>query len=137
MIVLLPFPLPTPIQPLKWISMSGYFIFQTTALIVLSIISTLAVALRLWSRGIQRIRLESADYSIVVGLVGELSVSNSRTSNVDQIFTLADVICFLSFNYRLLALGGQDHRESQMETPEINTLVLQVRQRLCYTRLRE
>lgn len=90
--------------------MTGYFIFQSTALILLFIISTLAVALRLWARKIQRIRLISADYLIVVGLV----------------FTLADVICFLYYNFRLLALGGQDHRESQVETPEVNTLVLQL-----------
>ena len=49
--------------------MTGYFVFQSTALILLSIISTLAVALRMWARKIQRIRLISADYLIVVGLV--------------------------------------------------------------------
>ena len=49
--------------------MTGYFVFQSTALILLSIISTLAVALRMWARKIQRTRLISADYLIVVGLV--------------------------------------------------------------------
>ena len=51
------------------------------------------------------------------------------TFNVGQVFTLAEVICFLYFNFRLLALGGQDHTQSQVETDEVNTLVLQVRQK--------
>ena len=93
----------------------------------------LAVALRIWARRIQKIRLESADYLIVVGLVRELSLFDSPSPNVDQVFTLANVICFLYYNFRLLALGGQDHRQSQAETPEVNTLVLQVRQRLSPT----
>lgn len=54
--------------------MTGYFIFQSLALILLSVISTLAVALRIWARRIQRIRLEPADYSIVIGLVVELLI---------------------------------------------------------------
>ena len=56
-----------------------------------------------------------------------LSLFDSPTSNVDQVFTLANVICFLYYNFRLRALGGQDHRQSQAETPEVNSLVLQVR----------
>ena len=113
--------------------MTGYFVFQSTALILLSIISTLAVALRMWARKIQRIRLISADYLIVVGLVRGNSPCFNVSDfliNVGQVFTLADVICFLYYNFRLQALGGQDHRESQVETPEVNTMVLQVRQRL-------
>lgn len=93
----------------------------------------LAVALRIWARRIQRIRLESADYMIVIGLVRVLSLFDGPSSDVDQVFTLANVICFLYYNFRLLALGGQDHRQSQAETPEVNTLVLQVRQRLSPT----
>ena len=50
--------------------MTGYFIFQSFALILLSIVSIIAVALRIWARRIKRIRLEPADYLIVVGLVG-------------------------------------------------------------------
>ena len=122
--------------------MTGYFVFQSTVLILLSIISTLAVALRMWARKIQRTRLISADYLILVGLVrGNSSYLNMSDFliNVGQVFTLAEVICLLYYNFRLLALGGQDHRESQVETPEVNTLVLQVRQRLSppHTRPRE
>ena len=39
--------------------------------IVLSAIATLTVALRIWARKIQKLRLELNDYCIVAGLVGE------------------------------------------------------------------
>ena len=130
------------LHPYADLIMTGYFVFQSTVLILLSIISTLAVALRMWARKIQRTRLISADYLIVVGLVRGNSPYfdvSDFVINVGQVFTLADVICLLYYNFRLLALGGQDHRESQVETPEVNALVLQVRQRLSlpHTRPRE
>lgn len=46
---------------------------ENVLLIVFSIIATLAVALRLWARRIQKARFQLNDYLIVLGLVGKLS----------------------------------------------------------------
>ncbi len=50
-----------------------YLYFQSVLLIVFSSIATLAVALRLWARRIQKARFQLNDYLIVLGLVGKLS----------------------------------------------------------------
>lgn len=47
---------------------------QGIVVIILSAIATLSVALRIWARGIQKLRLELNDYCIVAGLVGNFLV---------------------------------------------------------------
>lgn len=46
-----------------------FFDSRSVILLVVSIIATMAVALRLWARRILKIRLELNDYLIVLGLV--------------------------------------------------------------------
>lgn len=53
--------------------MPDYFAdVRSVLLFAFSIIATLAVALRFWSRRIQTLRFERNDYLIVPGLVGVL-----------------------------------------------------------------
>ena len=55
----------------------SYLILHSVLLIVFSLTATLAVALRLWARKIQKLALQMSDHLMILGLVQVLNPASS------------------------------------------------------------
>ena len=58
----------------------SYLILHSVLLIIFTVTSTLAVALRLWARKIQKLALQTSDHLMILGLVRVLNPASSPSA---------------------------------------------------------
>ena len=102
----------------------SYLILHSVLLIAFTVTATLAVALRLWARRIQKLPLQTSDYLMILGLVRVLDPASSPSAeNSNQIFALAQ--SFLNLYCTLLhlthgAVAPQKRRLTQIYQPVVH-----------------